>query len=98
MIASAAIAAREDGHEVRVENLTQNPSTRYLERMGLFGLMGIDSGIPVVAHEAAGRFIPLRQIRTNDELNDFIVDVVPLLHANPSESAAVRARFGRSRR
>lgn len=90
MIASEAISARSRGGHVRVEGLAPTHSTRYLERMGLFALMGIESGIAVTAHEPAGRFVPLRRIRTNDELNDFVVDVVPLLHAKPGEVAAVK--------
>lgn len=90
MIASEAISARSRGGEVRVAGLAATHSTRYLERMGLFNLMGVDSGIAVTAHEPAGRFVPLRRIRTNDELNDFVVDMVPLLHATPGEAAAVK--------
>lgn len=90
MIASQALATRRAGGNVIVEGLAPNSSTRYLERMGLFDLMGVSSGIPVVAHEASGRFVPLRQVRTNEELNDFVVDIVPLLHASATESAAVK--------
>jgi anti-sigma regulatory factor (Ser/Thr protein kinase) len=90
MIASRALATRERGGRVEVEGLAANSSTRYLERMGLFTLMGIESGIPVVAHEASGRFVPLRQVNTNDELNEFVVDIVPLLHGSATESAAVK--------
>jgi anti-sigma regulatory factor (Ser/Thr protein kinase) len=90
MIASEAIAARSRGVNVLVEGLASTASTRYLERMGLFGLMGVESGIAVTAHEPAGRFVPLRRIQTNDELNDFVVDMVPLLHAEPGEAAAVK--------
>ena len=90
MIASEAISTITRGAGVRVEGLAATASTRYLERMGLFELMGVDSGIAVTAHEPAGRFVPLRRIRTNDELNDFVVDVVPLLHAQPGEAAAVK--------
>lgn len=90
MIASESIAARARGGQVSVDGLEATSSTRYLERMGLFELMGISSGITVTAHEPAGRFVPLRQIRSNDELNDFVVDVVPLLHAQPGEAAAVK--------
>lgn len=90
MIASRAMATRLAGGGVRVDGLAANSSTRYLERMGLFGLMGIDSGIPVTPHDASGRFVPLRQVTTNEELNDFVVDIVPLLHASATESAAVK--------
>jgi anti-sigma regulatory factor (Ser/Thr protein kinase) len=90
MMASLALATRASGGSVRVRRLVSNPSTRYLERMGLFRMMGIESGIAVTEHEAAGRFIPLRQIGGSSELNDFVVEVVPLLHTNPTDAAPVK--------
>ena len=36
--------------------------------MGLFKILNLHSDINVVEHEAAGRFIPLTQIKTSSEL------------------------------
>jgi anti-sigma regulatory factor (Ser/Thr protein kinase) len=55
----------------------------YLERMGLYTFLGIASGLKVEEHEAAGRFIPLTQIKTSDDLTRFLTDLVPLLHLDP---------------
>jgi len=55
-------------------------SMPYFERMGLFKMLGIDSGIRIKEHEESGRFIPLTQIRTAEEQSKFITDVIPLLH------------------
>ncbi len=58
-------------------------SIHYLERIGLFKMMGVDSEITIEEHEAAGRFIPLTFIPQPDELTDFIKDMIPLLHPDP---------------
>ncbi len=55
-------------------------SRHYLVRMGLFKMLGIPSDIVITEHEPAGRFIPLAQIRTSEELTRFITDMIPLLH------------------
>lgn len=52
----------------------------YFERMGLFDIIGVDSGIAIEEHEESGRFIPVTQIRTSEEQSKFISDVIPLLH------------------
>jgi len=90
MIAAMGEDARNRGGEVVLENETINASTRYLERMGLFDVLGVERSISVHAQEAAGRFVPLRQIRTNEELNQFVLDVGPLLHASPEQTRAVK--------
>src|SRR5690606_24288178 len=55
----------------------------YLERMGLYSFLGIGSGLNIEEHEAAGRFIPLTQIKTSDDLSRFLTELVPLLHLEP---------------
>jgi anti-sigma regulatory factor (Ser/Thr protein kinase) len=59
-------------------------------RMKLFDFLDLDPGITVTEYEPAGRFIPLTQIRNDHELNRFIVDMVPLLHADPSEAGPIK--------
>lgn len=63
-------------------------SKHYLVRMGLFKILKVLSDISVVEHEAAGRFIPITQIRTSDELTRFITEMIPLLHleAEPAKT------------
>ena len=65
-------------------------SKKYLERMGLFDLLGIESGIQITKHEAAGRFVPLTQIKTSEELTKFITEVTPLLHLKPIHAEPLR--------
>ncbi len=76
------------GKPIAPENITCEIVARsghYLERMGLFDFLGIDSGMKVEEHEAAGRFIPLSQIKTSDDLTRFLTDMVPLLHLDPED-------------
>lgn len=90
MIAALTDRPYDAGHEVRVTNVRPNASVRYLERMGLFNHMHLPEVVPVVAHEPAGRFIPLTRISDNRELNEFIADFVPLLHASVDEAESVK--------
>ncbi len=65
----------------------------YLIRMGLFEFLGINPEKTIQPHEAAGRFIPLTQIRTSDQLSAAITNLVPLLHAEPQEQDSIRYVF-----
>lgn len=71
------------------DNLTAK-SAHYLERMGLFKFLGINSGISIKEHESAGRFIPLTQIKNSDELSQFIREMIPLLHLKPLQADSIR--------
>jgi anti-sigma regulatory factor (Ser/Thr protein kinase) len=90
MIVSMADDCRANGGAIKLDGLIQNSSTRYLERMGLFKLMRLQTDLPVVEHDPAGRFIPLTRISNNQDLNAFVTDFVPLLHATPSEADSVK--------
>lgn len=65
-------------------------SKHYLERMGLFRLLRIKSGIRITEHEPAGRFIPLTQITNSKELTEFITDMIPLLHLEPKQAEPIK--------
>lgn len=58
-------------------------SKHYFERMGLFKMLHLHSGISITEHESIGRFIPLTQIRDSATLSLFITDMIPLLHLAP---------------
>src|SRR5699024_1336659 len=81
---------RANGREVHLGQLEANSSTRYLQRMGLFDTMGIEANLPVTEHDPSGRFIPLTRINNNDDLNRFVTDFVPLLHADPDVADTVK--------
>ncbi len=64
-------------------------SKHYLVRMGLLKIMQVPSDINIVEHESAGRFIPITQIRTSNELTRFITEMIPLLHLEPEQAKTI---------
>lgn len=92
MTACLAAKFRESGGRV-VGKATQVKTLAYLIRMGLFNHLGIDPGKEITEHEESGRFIPLTQIRTTDELKQAIVNLVPLLHAPPAVADPIKYVF-----
>lgn len=85
----AALSLKVKKSNIRCENM-EATSKHYLERMGLFKFLGIKSGIKIIEHEPAGRFIPLTRIKTSDELTNFITEMVPLLHLQPKQAEPIR--------
>ncbi len=71
-------------------NVPRIRSLPYLIRMGLFEHVTVEYGRGIEAHEEAGRFIPIQRIRNTTELSDFIVNVIPLLHAPPEQVEPIR--------
>lgn len=65
-------------------------SKHYFERMGLFGFLGVDSGIDIIEHDPAGRFVPLTQIKKSEESHRFISEMIPLLHLDPVHAEPIR--------
>ena len=73
-----------DKSKLKIQTL-EAKSKNYFERIGLFKILGYDSGIKIVKHDSSGRFIPLTIIKNSHELNDFIKDMIPLLHHEPDQ-------------
>src|SRR3989338_1210578 len=73
----AALGLKVSSAHVACEKL-EATSKHYLELMGLFKFLGIDSGMRITEHEPAGRFIPLTQIKEATGLTAFITDMIPL--------------------
>lgn len=84
----AALGLTLKSGSIRCENFTAK-SKHYLVRMGLFEILNVTSDIKVVEHEAAGRFIPITQIRTSNELTRFIAEMVPLLHLESEQAKTI---------
>lgn len=80
MVASLGMAVNPDN--IKCQRITAR-SGHYLERMGLFKFLGIDSGKQIEEHDPSGRFIPLTQIQTSSDLSKFLTEMIPLLHLNP---------------
>jgi len=93
LVISMIIALAE---EIRLKNgqvrcNTFNAKSRpYLLRMGLIEALDPNHGIQIDEHESSGRFIQARRITTSDELNQFITDMVPLLHTTPEQAYPIK--------
>ncbi len=89
MIAALGLFMRKKGAKVNFEQM-EATSKHYLERIGLFELLEIDSEITVTPHESAGRFIPIKKIKNSEQLNDFIKEIIPLLHTEPEKVEPIK--------
>ena len=67
---------------------------RYLDRMGLYDLSKTAS--PFVCHqkEEAGRFVPIKVIKTSNDQSRFITDIIPLLHLSENNATVVKYVIG----
>ena len=61
----------------------------------LYDFLGIDppEGMKVAAHESAGRYIPLKQIKNSSELSEFLEEMVPMLHLDDMPEQAKYVRY-----
>lgn len=85
----AALGLIIDPSKIKYEKF-EATSKHYLQRMGLFTFLRIESGMEIIEHEPAGRFIPLTQIKDSQSLTNFITDMVPLLHVGPKHTEPIR--------
>jgi len=90
MTAAWGAWCRRNGWTVEVENCGQH--VNYAARMQLFKHLGVPFVADVQEHEPSGRFMPLTQVSTSQELNAVIGDISALLHLEkePDGLAAVR--------
>lgn len=98
--ALAMIAAwSEECHKrnVKVECLVDEEKNlkvlNYAWRMNLMEFMRISYDPGHTKHEPSGRFIPLTKIATSDELESFLINVIPLLHVPPESFNPLRYCF-----
>lgn len=71
----------------KLQNVKSIP---YLVRMKLFDFLKIEPPRTIKEHEEAGRFVPITQIKTSDDLSRTITDLIPLLHAMPNVADPIR--------
>ncbi|MPM14233.1 hypothetical protein SDC9_60594 [bioreactor metagenome] len=90
MISAWGAWCRRHGKQITANNLSKR--TDYAARMKLFQQLGIDYTHEVNEHEEIGRFMPLRNVRNQDDIRSVIADVSALLHLgeNPDSLAAVQ--------
>lgn len=80
---------RQKGHPISSDAFNAK-SRPYLLRMGLIEALVPNHNIQIDEHESAGRFIQARKITTSDQLNQFITDMVPLLHTTPEQAYPIK--------
>lgn len=89
MIAGLGLFMREHQTKINFERMTAR-SKHYFERMKLFKFLNLESNIKITAHESAGRFIPLSQIKNSEDLDDFIREMIPLLHLKQEQAEPIK--------
>ncbi len=93
LIISMSIALAEEvrqrGGQIYCQNFNAK-SRGYLLRMGLMDAVNPDHGLLIEEHEESGRFIKARNIRNSQELNQFITDMVPLLHTTVEQAYPIK--------
>lgn len=67
---------------------------RYLDRMGLYELTQTSSPFIYQKKEEAGRFVPIKVIKTSDDQSRFIGDMIPLLHLSEGNATVVKYVIG----
>lgn len=84
----------EKEYEVTASMNRKISSIPFLQRMGLFSVLGFVNPKEIIEHEECGRFIPLRKIRNSEELNEFMRTIDPLLHTDSENSKCIKHVFG----
>jgi hypothetical protein len=84
---------RNKGVDVAATINKKIPSIPYLQRMGLFRVLGFEDPVRIKEHEEAGRFIPLMKVRTNEELDTFLKQIDPVLHTTRENSKTIKHVF-----
>ena len=90
----AAALAIQIGKE-NTEIIGKVPETgRYLDRMGLYELTKTSSPFVYSKKEEAGRFVPIKIIKTSEDQSRFITDMIPLLHLSEKNARVVKYIIG----
>jgi len=93
LVLTAALAM-QIGKE-NVEIIGKIPDTgRYLDRMGLYSLTKTPSPFTYTKKEEAGKFVPIKVIRTANDQSRFITDIIPLLHLSENNATIIKYIIG----
>jgi len=92
-LAAWALEFRRVGGEFKVENAAR---AQYGWRLGLASYLGIKSPMQVTEHEESGRFVPLRTIKTSDDLAELLANLVTLLHLSAEPEIAKAVQYAMS--
>lgn len=91
MIAAWSAWCRRNALAIEVRNLTKR--TDYAARMKLFEQIGIEYNRPIKEHEEVGRFLPLRNVKTQKDIRSVLADVSALLHLNDNPDSLATVQY-----
>jgi len=89
MAACAGATATNGGWKTtgKIHNVRSVP---YLIRMKLFEHLNIIPPTYIEEHEESGRFVPLTNVKTSEDLSKTVTNLIPLLHANSNVADPIR--------
>ena len=91
LTAALAIQAGRENTEI----VGEIPETgRYLDRMGLYDLTKTPSPFVYRKKEEAGKFVPIKVLKTANDQSRFITDMIPLLHLSEKNTRVVKYIIG----
>lgn len=85
----AALASRVSPESISTGGLLTK-STEHFERMGLYKVLGLSSGLLLKEQEPSGRYIPITNIVSSEGLGEFLKEITPLLHLGQDQAESVR--------
>ena len=93
LVIAAALAIKVGKENAEISG--EVPETgRYLDRMGLYEL--VKTASPFIYHkkEEAGRFVPIKILKSSEDQSRFIIDMIPLLHLSEKNTIVVKYIIG----
>jgi anti-sigma regulatory factor (Ser/Thr protein kinase) len=90
MAASAAAQVKRAGGTITANLPASDASLQYIARMRLTDALGVKAPVVMREHAPEGRFIPVTAVADQEGLNDFIITMVPLLHASPQDAGPIK--------
>jgi hypothetical protein len=91
MIAAWGAWCKQNGLAITLENLGKRAD--YAARMKLFEMLQIPYEGKITEHEEAGRFMPLRNVKTGADVRSVIADVSALLHLNEDVESLAAVQY-----
>lgn len=93
LVLTAALAIKVGKKNSEIVGKIPNTG-RYLDRMGLYTLTNTKSPFSYHKKEEAGRFVPIKILKTSGDQSRFITDIVPLLHLSEDNATIVKYVIG----
>ncbi|NTU67148.1 MAG: hypothetical protein HGB08_04480 [Candidatus Moranbacteria bacterium] len=93
LVLAAALAIQVGKENTEIKGDVPD-SGRYLDRMGLYGLIKTPSPFIYHKNEESGRFVPIKIIKTSEDQSRFITDMIPLLHLSEKNTTIVKYIIG----